>query len=207
MNQSRHEGEEPETGTPETGSPETVSPESEASREGAEAAEAAEPAPADAEKPSLEQQLEAALAKAEENRDAYLRASAELDNVRRRAEREVANAQRFALEKPMSDLLGAIDSLELGLKSAEDEAAGKDAVLEGMRLTLKQLVQALERHGLSRLEPAGEAFDPERHEAVSMVESADVPPQHVHSVMQAGYLLNERLLRPAMVIVARAPSD
>ncbi len=160
-------------------------------------------APAD----DLQARLAAAEAKAEENWNAYLRASAELENVRRRAEREIANAQRYALEKPFADLLAAVDSLELGLKSAEDEAAGKEAVIEGMRLTLKQLMQVLERHGLQRLDPQGEAFNPERHEAVSMVESAEVPPQHVLSVMQAGYLLNDRLLRPAMVVVARAPRE
>lgn len=201
MNEPKQPGDQPapEHEAPANGAADAASPSTAAD------SEAVNPEPA-ADGGDLAAELEAARAKADENWNAYLRASAELENVRRRAERDVANAQRYALEKPISDLLGAIDSLELGLKSAEDESAGREAVIEGMRLTLKQLVQALERHGLSRVDPAGEAFDPEQHEAVSMVESDQVPPQHVLDVMQPGYRLNERLLRPAMVIVAKAPA-
>ena len=154
----------------------------------------------------LQSKLAEAEAKAQENWDKLLRANAELENVRRRAEREVANNAKFAAEKVISDLLGVIDSLELGLKSAQDEKVDRAALVEGVELTHKQLQQALERQGVSVLEPAGKPFNPEQHEAVSMVESDQVAPNHVLNVMQKGYLLHERLLRPAMVIVARAPT-
>lgn len=154
----------------------------------------------------LQNKLAEAEAKAQENWDKLLRANAELENVRRRAEREVANNAKFAAEKVISDLLGVMDSLELGLKTAQDDKVDRAALVQGVELTHKQLQQALERQGVSVIEPTGKPFNPDQHEAVSMVASDQVAPNHVLNVMQKGYLLHERLLRPAMVIVARAPA-
>lgn len=164
----------------------------------------AQAAPDDGEA-ALREQLAAAEAKANEQRDAYLRTAAELENVRRRAERDVANAHKFGLEKFASELLGVRDSLELGLDSANGEAATVEKVREGMELTLKQLAGAMDKFGIRQIDPAGLPFDPEQHEAVAMVPKADVDPNTVVDVMQRGYALNERLLRAAMVTVAKAP--
>lgn len=151
----------------------------------------------------LKAQLAAAEQKAAENWDTALRATAELDNVRRRLERDAAGLRKFALEGVMGDLLQIADSLELALKAVASESAETRAHLEGLQLTHKQLMALLERHGVSVVDPAGAPFNPELHQAVSMQESADVPPNQIVSVMQKGYRLHERLLRPAMVVVAR----
>ncbi|WP_420465900.1 nucleotide exchange factor GrpE [Panacagrimonas sp.] len=160
----------------------------------------------------LEVELAACLAKLDEAqtqaasaRDAQLRAVADLDNVRKRAEREVANATRYGSEKLLGELLGVADSLDLGLAAAAKPEAQLGALVEGMQLTQKQLLAMLERHGVSQVDPAGQPFNPDLHEAVSMLPSAEVAPNHVLNVMQKGYRLHDRLLRPAMVIVARAP--
>jgi molecular chaperone GrpE len=135
-----------------------------------------------------------------------LRTRAELDNVRKRAERDTKQQIRFSNERLLGDLLGAIDSLELGLKAAEKPEATAQSIGEGMALTLRQLNGILERHGVSVIDPQGQPFNPELHEAVSSLESTQIPPNHVSNVMQKGYRLHERLLRPAMVIVAKAPA-
>lgn len=155
----------------------------------------------------LKAQLAEAQAKADENWERCLRATAEQDNIRKRAEREVDAARRFALEKFAHDLLAVCDSLDMGLKAARE--AGADAkYIEGTELTAKMLGDALKRHGVVAIEPKGEPFDPAQHEAMTAVPSADVAPNTVIDVMQKGYSLNERVLRPAMVIVSRAmPSD
>lgn len=183
--------------------PDSPSPEAAA---GPETEAAAAPENESATVDILQTKLAEAEAKAQENWDKLLRANAELENVRRRAEREVANNAKFAAEKVMGDLLSVMDSLELGLKSAEDESTDRAALLQGVQLTHKQMLQALERQGVSTIDPAGQPFNPEQHEAVSMVESDQVAPNHVLNVMQKGYQLHERLLRPAIVIVARAPA-
>jgi molecular chaperone GrpE len=152
---------------------------------------------------SLRQQLAAAEARAAENWDKALRAVAELENVRRRVEREAAQLQKYALERILGDLIGVNDSLELALKAVAQENEETRKHLEGLQVTHKQLWQALERYGVTALDPQGQPFNPELHEAVSTVES-DLPPNHVVSVMQKGYRLHERLLRPAMVVVSRA---
>ena len=154
----------------------------------------------------LRQRLAEAEAKAAENWDKALRAAAELENVRRRVERESAQIQKYSLERILGELIQVADSLDLALKAVAAESAEVRGHLEGISLTHKQLWATLERYGVSLVDPAGQPFNPELHEAVSMVESADVPSNHVLSVMQKGYKLHERLLRPAMVVVAKAPS-
>ncbi len=151
----------------------------------------------------FQQQLEAALKKAEENYELYMRSQAELENTKRRADKNVENAHKFALEKFSLELLAVKDSLELGL-SAEDADAGK--LKEGTELTLKMMTQALEKFSIYAVDPLGETFDPNLHQAMSMQESADHEPNKVIAVMQKGYTLNDRLLRPAMVMVSKAPS-
>ena len=154
---------------------------------------------------TLKAQLAAAEQKAAENWDKALRAAAELENVRRRVERESANLQKYALERILADLITVTDSLELGLRAVAGENEETRKHLEGLQLTHKQLWATLERYGVSLIDPQGQPFNPEFHEAVSMLESAEVAPNHVLSVMQKGYKLHDRLLRPAMVVVARAP--
>ena len=149
-------------------------------------------------------ELEAALAKAEENWERYLRAAAELDNVRKRASRDVEKARKFALESFGRDLLDVRDSLEMGLAAAD--TADADSLREGSAATLKLLETVMERFGVEQLDPVGEPFDPELHEAMTMQPSADAEPNSVLTVIQKGYTLNGRLLRPARVIVAAAPA-
>ena len=151
------------------------------------------PAPDDVE--ALKTALSVAEQKAAENWDKALRATAELENVRRRVERESATLQKYALERILGDLIAVNDSLELALQASQDQ---------GVQLTHKQLWAALEKHGVSAIDPKGEPFNPEFHEAVSTQESASVAPNHVVTVMQKGYRLHDRLLRPAMVVVSRA---
>jgi molecular chaperone GrpE len=148
--------------------------------------------------------LAAAEAKAAENWDKALRATAELENVRRRVERESAQAQKYALERVLGELVAVNDSLELALKAVAGETEETRKHLQGIELTHKQLWQTLERYGVSQVDPQGQPFNPDLHEAVSMVESAEIGPGHVVSVMQKGYRLHDRLLRPAMVVVSKA---
>jgi len=146
-------------------------------------------------------------AKADENWDRYLRAAAETENVRKRARRGVANARKFALENFSRELLVVKDSLEMGIQAADK--ADADALLAGKEATLKLLATTLERFGVEELDPAGEPFDPEFHEAMTMQPSEDLEPGSVLTVIQKGYSLNGRLLRPAMVVVVaeEAPKD
>ena len=141
-------------------------------------------------------------AKAAENWDKYLRSAAELDNVRKRAARDVENARRFALERFAGEILGVLDSLEMGIAAGTD--AGAEALLDGSQATLKLLTTTMENFGISELDPLGEPFDPEYHEAMTMQPSADAEPGSVLTVYQKGYTLNGRLLRPARVVVAQS---
>jgi molecular chaperone GrpE len=138
-------------------------------------------------------------AKADEHWDRYLRAAAELENVRKRAVRDVENARKFALERFSKELLAVKDSLELGLTNADN--GGVESLIEGSQATLKLLSNTLQQFGIEELDPTGEPFDPDFHEAISMQPSDDLEPGSVMSVVQKGYALNGRLLRPAMVIV------
>ena len=149
--------------------------------------------------------LESLQAKADENWDRYVRAMAEADNIRKRATRDIAHAHKFALENFSKDLLAVKDSLEMGLAAAD--TADVESLLAGSEATLKLLAGSLERFGISEIDPEGEPFDPERHEAMTMQPSGDVEPGSVLTVIQKGYALNGRLLRPARVIVASEPAD
>lgn len=149
----------------------------------------------------LEQALQEANDRADANGDMHMRSLAELENVKRRAQKDIEQAHKFALEKFSIDLLAVKDSLELGL-SVED--ADVEKIREGTELTLKMLTQVLDKFNIVELDPVGETFDPNQHQAMTMQPSSEHPPNTVISVMQKGYLLNDRLLRPAMVIVSKA---
>lgn len=149
---------------------------------------------------SLEETLRKAELNAEEHHDAWLRAKAETENVRRRAQEDIAKAAKFAIERFSGELLAVKDSLEAALAS---EALSVESLKSGTELTLKQLVSAFEKSGLTEINPVGEKFDPHRHQAISMVE-ADQEPNTVVTVLQKGYLLADRVLRPALVMVAKA---
>ena len=125
-----------------------------------------------------------------------------MDNVRKRSTRDIENAHKYALEKFLSDLLPILDSLELGV-SAADQADEVAKVKEGMELTLKMFSDLMEKSGIAKVDPLGDKFDPEKHEAISMQEKEGVESGHVIAVMQPGYELNGRLIRPAMVMVAK----
>jgi molecular chaperone GrpE len=145
-------------------------------------------------------ELAAARAKADENWERYLRAAAELENVRKRAARDVENARKFALERFGKELLAVRDTLEMGLAAAD--SATVESLIEGKQATLKLLTTVMSQFGMEEVDPAGEPFDPELHEAISVQPSETVEPGSVVNVVQKGYTLNGRLLRPAMVIVA-----
>ena len=149
--------------------------------------------------------LAAAQAKADENWNLYLRAAAETENVRKRAARDVEHAHRYALEAFSKELLAVRDSFELGLEAAD--SANAASLAEGSEATLKLLTATLERFGIKEVDPLGEPFDPELHEAISMQPSDQAEPGSVLMVAQKGYSLNGRLLRPAMVVVAAEPTE
>ncbi|WP_459206786.1 nucleotide exchange factor GrpE [Pseudomonas sp. MLB6B] len=148
---------------------------------------------------TLEEQLAAA-------QDQSLRANADLQNVRRRADQDVEKAHKFAVEKFAGDLLPVIDSLELALAHSNADDEHVKQIREGVELTLKMFQDTLKRHHLEAVDPHGQPFSAEHHQAMAVQESADVEPNSVVNVFQKGYLLNGRLLRPAMVVVSKAPS-
>ena len=152
--------------------------------------------------------LEDARTKADEHWNQLLLAKAEMENTRRRARQDVENAHKFAIEKFALELLPVKDSLEMGLAAAgNDSSGGNEAAAqlkEGTELTLKMLVSAMEKFGIEAFDPTGDTFDPALHQAMSMQESADHAPNTIMVVMQKGYQLNERLVRPAMVVVSKA---
>mgnify|MGYP001254095197 FL=1 len=150
--------------------------------------------------PSLEEALRQAELKAAKHHDAWLRAKAETENMRRRAQDDIAKASKFAAEKFATAMLPVKDSLEAAL-AVENQTV--DKIREGVELTLRQLVSAFEGAKLAEENPLGQKFDPNKHQAISMVE-ADAEPNTVVTVLQKGYLLNERVIRPAMVMVAKA---
>jgi molecular chaperone GrpE len=154
----------------------------------------------------LQAELEATRLKAEEELDKFLRAKAEVDNVRRRAEIDVANARKYGIERLATEMLAVRDSLELArtVDIGQENQNALAKMHEGLDLTLKLMDSVFEKFSLSVINPEHEKFDPEKHQAVGMVESEQVPAGHVVQVVQKGYLLHDRLLRPAMVIVAKA---
>ncbi len=148
---------------------------------------------------SIEEQLQAAQAKADENWDTVLRMKADLENQRRRNEKQVEDAHKFAAKKFIEELLPVADSMEMGL-AAEGNV---DQIKEGVALTKKVFDSAMEKFGLEAVEPLGDKFDPELHQAMAMQPSEEYDEGHVSAVMQKGYVLNGRLVRPAMVMVVK----
>ena len=152
---------------------------------------------------TLQRDLDQALAKADEHWKLYLGAHAEMENLRKRTEREVRNAHKFALERFFGELLPVRDSLEMGLAAADGEV-DVAKLREGVDLTLRQLMAAMEKFGAREVSALGVRFDPSEHEAMAMLPTDQAEPNTVVQVMQKGYWLNERLIRPAKVIVAQA---
>lgn len=146
--------------------------------------------------------LEDARAKADEHFDALLRARAEIENLKRRHANELEKAHKFALDGFVRELLGVRDSLELGRDAAHDDNADLARLREGTDLTLKLLTDAMSKFGVEQIDPQGQPFNPEYHQAMTMQHREDLPPNTVVSVVQKGYLLNGRLVRPALVIVS-----
>jgi molecular chaperone GrpE len=153
----------------------------------------------------LKENLQKAEDKAANYWDELLRAKAELENTRRRVERDVANAHKFGLEKFVVDLLPVIDSLEMGISAAKESSADTEKLLEGSELTLKMLNDCVQKYGVEAVNPVGESFNPEFHQAMSAQESKEHAADTVTHVMQKGYTLNGRLVRPAMVMVSKGP--
>ncbi|WP_426414738.1 nucleotide exchange factor GrpE [Aestuariirhabdus sp. LZHN29] len=168
------------------------------------AAEGADAVPQEELVSALQADLEAAQAELVKASEQVLRAQADTQNVRRRAEQDVEKAHKFALERFSADLLPVIDSLERAVDSANVEDEAQKAMVEGMQMTLNMFQGALSKYGLVAIEAVGEPFDPQLHEAMSMQENADVEPGTVIAAFQKGYTLNGRLVRPAMVVVSKA---
>jgi len=165
------------------------------------AAAATETVPTDS-MPSLEDLLKVAELKVAEHHDAWLRAKAETENVRRRAQDDIAKAGKFAAERFATELLAVKDSLEAALAN---DNQGAEALKAGVELTLRQLVAAFDKSNLAEIDPLDDKFDPHRHQAISQVE-ADGEPNRVINVLQKGYALHERVIRPALVVVSKAKS-
>ena len=152
---------------------------------------------------SIEEQLQKAQLIIKDYWDQIMRMRAEIENNRKRAERDVENAHKYAIKNFAESLLPVIDSMEMGQTAAVAENATLDSIREGSELTMNMLKQVMERTGLQQFDPLGEKFDPEKHQAISMVEAADAESGSIIQVMQKGFQLNERLIRPAMVVVAK----
>lgn len=153
---------------------------------------------------ALEKALIAAESQIAEQKDSVMRAIANADNARKRAEGEVDKARKFALERFAGELLPVADNLERALQVANPQDEAIKPVVDGVDLTLKSFISTIEKFGMKVIDPQGETFNPVLHQAMSMQENADLPPNTVMAVMQKGYELNGRLLRPAMVMVSRA---
>ena len=152
---------------------------------------------------NIELELEQAHDKIKDYWDQILRLKAEIENNRKRANRDIENAHKYALKIFIEALLPVVDSMELGQVAADAENASLESISEGVNLTMNMFVQVLEKHGLMQLDPKGEKFDPEQHQAISMVEDKKAESNTVIKVIQKGFLLNDRLVRPAMVVVAK----
>ena len=151
----------------------------------------------------LLKQIEELTAELEKAQDQALRAQAEAQNIKRRAEMDVEKAHKFALDKFVESLLPVVDSLEKGIESADQAEGSHEGIKEGMELTLKLFLNTLERFNVKPVNPEGEPFDPHFHQAMSMVPNPEVEPNTVMAVFQKGYTLNERVVRPAMVVVSK----
>lgn len=156
----------------------------------------------------VDSELERVKSELAESRERLLRVAAEAENTRRRADQDVAQARKFALERFALELLPVRDSLERASAVDRQAASGAaEALFAGVDLTLQLMDSALEKFAITMVNPVGARFNPEQHQAMTMVESADVAPNHVVEVVQKGFLLNDRLLRPALVVVAKAPAE
>jgi molecular chaperone GrpE len=155
--------------------------------------------------PSAEQELAASREEAAKNRDLYLRTLADLENYRKRVQREKEDLSRFANENLLRELLPVLDNLERAIEHARSDQGG-GGILQGVEMTLSQLAKVMEKAGIKPVLAVGEPFDTARHEAIGQEESSEHAPQTVVRELQRGYLLNDRLLRPAMVLLAKAPS-
>jgi len=156
---------------------------------------------------SVGEDFQALKAEAEKFRDMALRAEAEMQNLRRRSERDVQNAHKFGAERLVQNLLPVLDSLEKAIEtSLQAGTAEDDPQLEGLKLCLKLFSEVLEKEGIEVVDPLGQPFDPNVHEALSLIENPDMEPNSVMAVIQKGYRLHERLVRPAMVMVSKAPA-
>jgi len=153
---------------------------------------------------SLEAQLEDAQAKASENWEQFIRTKAEMDNLRRRNTKDIENAHKFGTEKFVTELLPVIDGLGMGLAT---ENATAESLKEGMEMTMNMLQNMMQKLGIEEIDPMNEKFDAEKHQAMTMQPNADVEPNTVIAVMQKGYSLNDRLIRPAMVMVSKAVEE
>jgi molecular chaperone GrpE len=151
----------------------------------------------------LKQDLETAKAKADENWDKALRAVAELENNKRRAEKDVSDAHKFAIGRFAESLLPVVDSLEKALEVKADDNEAVQNIHHGVELTMKMLLDTLKKHGIQQIDPVNENFDPAAHEAMAMQEATGTEPNKVLAVYQKGYLLNGRLIRPARVVVSK----
>ncbi|MBB71019.1 MAG: nucleotide exchange factor GrpE [Legionellales bacterium] len=152
---------------------------------------------------AVKEKLVEALEMAENNREQMLRALAELENMRNRTARDISNAHKFALQKFVTDLLPVVDSLEQGLDASGEEDASVQAIREGMQLTMTMLLNLMEKFSITQINPVGEPFNPDEHEAMSMVKDDKVAPGSVITVIQKGYSLHGRVIRAARVIVAQ----
>lgn len=151
----------------------------------------------------LEEMLAEAKQEAESQKELALRTMADMENLKRRTRLDVESAHKFALEKFVNELLPVLDSMEMGLDAASKEEASAESIREGLDMTFKQFLDVLQKFNVERVNPVGEKFDPQLHEAMTMVPSPDHDSQVVMEVFQKGYVLNERLVRPARVIVAQ----
>jgi len=156
--------------------------------------------------PGLEEELAASREEAEKNKDLYLRARADLENYRKRTQRDKEELVRFANENMLREVLPVLDNLERAVDHARQSEGGGEGLLEGVEMTLSQFQKALEKFGVTPFSAVGEAFDPSRHEAMGQLESSEHPPNTVVQELQKGCMLNDRLLRPALVMVAKAPA-
>jgi molecular chaperone GrpE len=155
----------------------------------------------------LEPAVIAAETKIVDQKDSVMRAIADADNARKRAQGEIDKARKFALEKFAGELLPVADNLERALQVANPEDEAIKPIMDGVELTLKSFLSTIEKFGMTVIDPQGQPFNPEKHQAMSMQENAELPPNTVLAVMQKGYEINGRLLRPAMVLVTRAPES
>ncbi len=162
-----------------------------------------EKAAADTAEETIEQQLEKAQNTIKDYWEQMMRLRAEIENNRKRADRDIENAHKYALKNFVENLLPIIDSMEMGQTAAAADNATLESIREGTALTMNMFVQVLEKNGLEQIDPLGEKFDPERHQAISMTEAENAESNSVIEVMQKGFLLNDRLVRPAMVVVAK----